>query len=170
MENDRAKNSITQAGRKSWDEYFLDIAEMVATRSTCFRNKVGAVVVRDKVIISTGYNGAPTHQPNCLEIGYCYRDRYHIPSGTQLERCRAVGSHAESNAVVLAARNGHSTSGATIYVVGHQVICNQCRAIIANALIERVVQRKPDGTIEVILPARDWTKHPIDINNPASGE
>lgn len=148
--------------RKSWDEYFLDIAEQVATRSTCFRNKVGAVIVRDKVIISTGYNGAPTHQPNCLEIGYCYRDRHQIPSGTSLERCRAVGSHAESNAVVLAARNGQSTTGATIYVVGHRFVCDQCKAIIANAKIGKVVQRKLDGTVDEIFPEKDWTVHPVD--------
>ncbi len=148
--------------RKSWDEYFLDIAEMVASRSTCFRNQVGAVIVREKAIISTGYNGAPSYQPNCLEIGWCYRDRHQIKSGTQLERCRAVGSHAESNAVVLAARNGHTTDGATIYVAGHQFICDQCKAIIANARIERVIQRKLDRTVEIIEPARDWTVHPVD--------
>jgi len=151
--------------RKSWDEYFLDIAEMVASRSTCFRNKVGAVIVRNKDIISTGYNGAPTHQQNCLEIGFCYRDRHKIKSGTQLEKCRAVGSHAESNAVVLAARNGHSTAGATIYVVGHTFICNQCKAIIANALIEKVVLKNTDGEIKVIYPARDWRVHPVDQEN-----
>ena len=152
--------------RKSWDEYFLDIAEMVASRSTCFRNKVGAVIVRNKDIISTGYNGAPTHQPNCLEIGFCYRNKHNIESGTQLEKCRAVGSHAESNAVVLAARNGHSTAGGTMYVVGHKFICNQCKAIIANALIEKVVLKKPDGKIEIIYPARDWKVHPVDQESP----
>ena len=148
--------------RKSWDEYFLDIAEMVSSRSTCFRNKVGAVIVRDKDIIATGYNGAPTHQPNCQEIGFCYRDKHSIKSGTRLELCRAVGSHAESNAISLAARNGHTTRGATMYIVGHTNICNQCKAIIANALISRVVQRKPDGTIEEFFPEKDWTVHPID--------
>ena len=160
MKPSEIKKALSQ--RKSWDEYFLDIAEIVATRSTCFRNKVGAVIVRDNSIISTGYNGAPTYQPNCLEIGYCYRDRYNIPSGTSLELCRAVGSHAESNAVVLAARNGQSTAGTTIYVVGHRLICNQCKAIIANAGIVRVVQRKLNGTVKEMLPARDWTVHPID--------
>lgn len=154
------KKALNQ--RKTWDEYFLDIGKMVATRSTCFRNKVGAVIVRDKVIISTGYNGAPTHQPNCLEIGYCYRDRHNIPSGTQLERCRAVGSHAESNAVVLAARNGQSTNGTTIYIVGHRFVCDQCKAIIANAKIEKVIQRKMDGTVIEIIPSRDWIIHPVD--------
>lgn len=164
MQNNNATSQpeSAQPVRKSLDEYFLDIADMVATRSTCYRNKVGAVIVRDKVIVSTGYNGAPTNQPNCLEIGYCYRDRYKIESGTSLERCRAVGSHAESNAVVLAARNGQSTTGATIYVVGHKFICDQCKAIIANAKIERVVMRKLDGAIETLHPAEDWTVHPVD--------
>ena len=149
--------------RKSWDEYFLAISETVASRSTCFRNHVGAVIVRDKDIIATGYNGAPTHQPNCQEIGFCYRDKNSIKSGTQLELCRAVGSHAESNAVSLAARNGHTTRGATIYISGHKMICNQCKAIIANALIERVVFKKGNGEVVEYFPARDWTIHPIDL-------
>jgi dCMP deaminase len=161
-DNTNSVPEVTRPARKSWDEYFLDIAEMVASRSTCFRNKVGAVIVRDKVIISTGYNGAPTYQKNCLELGYCYRDRHNIKSGTQLERCRAVGSHAESNAVVLAARTGQSTAGATIYVVGHRFICDQCKAIIANAMIKRVVFRRIDGVVEMIHPHEDWTVHPVD--------
>jgi len=164
-ENKNYNRERDQRKRKSWDEYFLDIADMVASRSTCFRNNVGAVIVKDKVIVATGYNGAPTYQPNCLEIGYCYRDRHKIKSGTQLERCRAVGSHAESNAVVLAARNGQSTSGGTIYVVGHRFICNQCKAIIANAKINRVVQRYLNGDVEEIVPSRDWTVHPVDKEN-----
>ncbi|MBP7460855.1 MAG: cytidine deaminase [Candidatus Delongbacteria bacterium] len=148
--------------RPDWDHYFLDIARSVAARSSCLRNHVGAVIVKDKDIISTGYNGAPRYQPNCLEIGWCYRDRHQIPSGTQLERCRAVGSHAESNAIALAARNGHSTNQATIYVVGHKVICHQCKALIANANIVRVLLRKPDGELEEYYPQKDWQIHPID--------
>jgi len=112
MSNAEKKESY----RPSWDEYFLNIAKVVSSRSTCFRNKVGAVIVKDKAIISTGYNGAPKYQHHCMEIGYCYRQDLNIASGAQLETCRAVGSHAESNAVALAARNGHSTNDATIYV------------------------------------------------------
>ncbi|MCX8058442.1 MAG: dCMP deaminase family protein [Spirochaetes bacterium] len=148
--------------RPSWDEYFLSIAKAVSSRSTCFRNKVGAVIVKNKEIVSTGYNGAPTYQKNCLEIGNCYRNVNNIESGTQLERCRAVGSHAESNAVVLAAKNGHSTNGATIYIVGHKMICNQCKAIIANAGIIRVVLQNQDGSIMEFTPEKDWKIHPID--------
>ncbi|HOG76520.1 MAG TPA: deaminase, partial [Candidatus Marinimicrobia bacterium] len=78
------------------------------------------------------------------------------------------GSHAESNAVVLAARNGQATAGATIYVVGHQFICDQCKAIIANARIERVVMRKPDRQIEIVEPSVDWKVHPVDKQNSNS--
>lgn len=148
--------------RPSWDDYFLRIAETVATRSTCFRNKVGAVIVKNKDIISTGYNGAPSYQENCLERGFCYRDKHSIQSGTNLERCRAVGSHAESNAVTIAAKHGHATDGSTIYVYGHVSVCNQCKAIIANAGIVRVLLRKPDGTATEYNPAVDWQIHPID--------
>ncbi|MFN3411121.1 MAG: deoxycytidylate deaminase [Exilispira sp.] len=148
--------------RPSWDEYFIEIAKTVSSRSTCFRNKVGAVIVKDKEIISTGYNGAPSYQKNCLEIGYCYRNRNNITSGTSLELCRAVGSHAESNAVVLAAKHGHSTNGATLYIVGHKFICNQCKAIIANSGIKRVLLKTINGEILEFFPEKDWAIHPID--------
>ncbi len=151
--------------RPSWDEYFLNIAKVVAQRSSCLRNKVGAVIVRNKDIISTGYNGAPQYQRNCLEIGFCYRDKHQIKSGTQLERCRAVGSHAESNAISLAARNGHSTDNSFIYIVGHNVVCNQCRALIANANIVKVIQLKSDNSVAVYRPQIDWNIHPIDSEN-----
>jgi len=148
--------------RPDWDEYFFAIAQTVSSRSTCYRNKVGAVIVKDKEIISTGYNGAPSYQKNCLEMGFCYRDKNNILSGTSLERCRAVGSHAESNAVVLAAKHGHSTNQATLYIVGHKYICNQCKAIIANSGINKVLLKTPDGKVEVYFPEKDWTTHPID--------
>lgn len=148
--------------RPDWDQYFLRIALVVAERSSCLRNHVGAVIVRDKDIISTGYNGAPQFQKNCLEIGECYRNKNNITSGTQLERCRAVGSHAESNAICLAARNGHSTKDATIYIVGHRMICNQCRALIANANITRVILMTPQNKIIEYIPEKDWKVHPID--------
>ena len=149
--------------RLSWDEYFLKIADVVAERSSCNRNQVGAVIVKNKDIISTGYNGAPQYQPNCVEVGNCFRNENTIPSGTQLEKCRAVGSHAESNAISLAARNGHATSGSTIFVIGHKTICNQCRALISNANIERVVLRDLEGNIKEFIPEKDWSTHPIDI-------
>lgn len=148
--------------RPDWDEYFLNIAKVVSERASCLRNKVGAVIVQDKDIISTGYNGAPQYQPNCLEIGFCYRNQNNIKSGTQLESCRAVGSHAEANAVSLAARNGHATNNSTIYIYGHNFICNQCKAIIANANITRVVLLNLENQKFEFLPAEDWKSHPID--------
>lgn len=148
--------------RPNWDDYFINIAKVVATRSSCLRNHVGAVIVKNKDIISTGYNGAPQYQKNCLEIGFCYRNKHNIKSGTQLELCRAVGSHAESNAISLAARNGHSTSEATIYIVGHRMICNQCKALISNANIKRAVLLKPNGEKLEFIPEIDFTIHPID--------
>ncbi|MEA2077008.1 MAG: deaminase [Candidatus Marinimicrobia bacterium] len=149
--------------RPGWDEYFLNIAKVVATRSSCLRRQVGAVIVNNKDIISTGYNGSPQYQKNCIEIGFCYRDKHNIKSGTQLERCRAVGSHAESNAIALAARNGHATNNSTIYICGHEFVCYQCKAQVSNANIKRVVLEKPDGTIEEWIPENDWTIHPIDM-------
>lgn len=150
--------------RPTWDEYWLGFAEQASKRSTCFRNKVGAVIVKNKEIISTGYNGAPTYQPNCQEIGYCYREKNHIKSGTNLELCRACGAHGEANAVTLAAKNGHSTRDSTIYIVGHRFICNNCKAVISNAGIIRVVFRTLDGKILEFYPEKDWTIHPIDSN------
>lgn len=148
--------------RPSWDNYFLEIAKVVAKRSSCLRRQVGAVIVRDKDIISTGYNGAPAYQKNSLEYGFCFREKNHIESGTHLELCRAVGSHAESNAIVLAARNGHSTANGTIYVYGHNFICNQCKAMIANAWIKRVILEKLTGEIVEFIPEEHWTIHPVD--------
>jgi dCMP deaminase len=148
--------------RNTWDEYFLKISKVVASRSTCFRNQVGAVLVQDKDIVATGYNGAPSYQKNCKEIGFCYRDRHGIPSGSSLELCRAVGSHAESNSIVLAARNGHRTMGGTLYISGHTSICNQCKAIISNAKIKRVLLKIHRGETLEFFPDKDWTIHPID--------
>ena len=152
----------TNRKRPGWDDYFLNIANVAAERSSCFRRQVGAVIVRGTDIISTGYNGAPRYQKNCLEIGSCYRDEHSIESGTKLETCRAVGSHAESNAIVLAARNGHATDGTTMYLVGHKHICNKCKAQIANAGIKRVVFRLNSGEIKEYAPSKDWTIHPVD--------
>jgi len=150
--------------RPDWDTYFLNIAQVVASRSTCFRNKVGAVIVRDKKIISTGYNGAPKYQKNCQEIGYCYRNKNNIKSLTQIEKCRSVGSHAESNAICLAAKDGSSTNQSIMYIYGHTEICSQCRAMIANAGINKVIMRKP--TMEIIeYYVENWKIHPIDLEN-----
>ena len=120
--------------RPSLDEYFLEIAFVVGKRATCLRNNVGAVIVRDKRILSTGYNGAPSGMEHCLDIG-CIRDLENIPSGTRHEKCRAV--HAEQNAIIQAAIHGVSIAGATIYCT-HQP-CILCTKMIINSNIKRVV-------------------------------
>ncbi len=120
--------------RPSWDEYFVEIAQQVATRSTCLRRHVGAVVVRDKRILSTGYNGPPSGLAHCTEVG-CLREQLGIPSGQRQEICR--GLHAEQNAIIQAALHGVSTQGATVYVT-HQP-CVTCAKMIINAGILRAV-------------------------------
>ena len=154
--------------RPDWDKYFFNIAEQVAKRSSCIRNKVGAVIVNDKDIISTGYNGAPKYQKNCEEIGFCYRQENNIKSGENMELCRAIGSHAETNAIALAAKHGHSTDGCTMYVIGHSYVCTQCKAQIANAGITKVLLKTPieeqltKPIYQTFYPQKDWTIHPID--------
>lgn len=124
--------------RPSIDEYFIEIASVVAKRSTCMRNRVGAVIVRDKRIISTGYNGAPSNMQHCLDIG-CIRQQQNIESGTRHEKCRAV--HAEQNAIIQAALHGVVTEDATLYCT-HQP-CILCAKMIINAKIKRVVYVTP---------------------------
>ena len=120
--------------RPSWDEYFMEMAKLVATRSTCLRRQVGAVIVKDKCIISTGYNGACKKAAHCSGVG-CIREKLNIPSGQQLDLCRAV--HAEQNALIQAARYGISTGGAIIYVT--VTPCFQCAKMLVNAGIKEVV-------------------------------
>lgn len=121
--------------RVSWDEYFLQIAEMVKTRSTCLRREVGAVITKDNRIITTGYNGAPSGLKHCIELGGCYREKMKIPSGQRHELCRAL--HAEQNAIIQAANLGISTQGATLYVTLQP--CVICAKMIINAGIVRIV-------------------------------
>ncbi|NOR60679.1 MAG: cytidine deaminase [Methanosarcinales archaeon] len=120
--------------RPTVDEYFMEIAEVVAKRSTCLRNNVGAVIVRDKRILSTGYNGAPRNLEHCLDIG-CMREQQNIASGTMHEICRAV--HAEQNAIIQSALHGVSIEDATLYCT-HQP-CILCAKMIINSKIKRVV-------------------------------
>ncbi len=120
--------------RPSWDEYFMEIVNVVKKRSTCSRRQVGALIVKDKRILSTGYNGAPTGLKHCEEIG-CLREKMNIPSGQRHELCR--GLHAEQNAIVHAANSGVSIKGGTIYVTDQP--CVLCAKMIINAGIERVV-------------------------------
>ena len=123
--------------RVSWDEYFMEIAEIVKTRSTCMRRQIGAVIVKDNRIITTGYNGAPSGCRHCTEIGTCYRQEHNISSGERHEMCRAL--HAEQNAIIQAARIGNTTDGATIYVTNQP--CVICAKMCINAGIRRIVYK-----------------------------
>lgn len=121
--------------RPSWDEYFMGMAKLTAQRSTCLRRKVGAVIVKDKHIIATGYNGAPRGLSHCAELGGCLREQLKVPSGQRHELCRAL--HAEQNAIIQAATLGQSIEGANIYIT-HQP-CSICSKMIINAGISRIV-------------------------------
>ncbi len=123
--------------RISWDEYFMKMAELAATRSTCLRRQVGAVIVQDRHVIATGYNGAPKGVPHCSETGGCLRERMGIPSGERHELCRAL--HAEQNAIIQAATLAQSIEGATMYITNQP--CIICAKMIINAGIERIVVR-----------------------------
>jgi dCMP deaminase len=122
--------------RPSWEDYFLQLADLVASRSTCLRRQVGAVLVRDERIIATGYNGAPRGIQHCLEAG-CLREKMGIPSGERYELCRGV--HAEQNAIINAAYYGVSTKGAVLYCTNQP--CLICARMIINAGIIKVVHR-----------------------------
>ncbi|MDO5563100.1 MAG: cytidine/deoxycytidylate deaminase family protein [Synergistaceae bacterium] len=124
--------------RPDWDTYFLLIAKVVATRSTCLRRKVGAVLVRDKQILSTGYNGAPKNVSHCDEVG-CLREKMGIPSGERHEFCR--GSHAEINAIAQAAAAGVATQGCWVYCT-HEP-CVYCTKALINAGCERIAYIYP---------------------------
>lgn len=125
------------SSKTKWDKRFMNIAKEISTWSTCVRNnrQVGSIIVRDKRIIATGYNGAPSGVTSCLEKGYCLRDKMNIPSGTRHEVCFAT--HAEQNALVQAAKLGISVDGATMYI-SHRP-CLICTKLLINAGIKRVV-------------------------------
>ena len=120
--------------RPSWDEHFMKVAALVAERSTCLRHHIGAIIVKDRMIITTGYNGAARGMPDCTKLG-CLRDKLGIPSGTRHEICRAI--HAEQNAIIQGAIHGISVEGGTLYCT--HTPCIICAKIIVNAGIKEVV-------------------------------
>ena len=124
--------------RPSWDEHFMQMAELTAQRSTCLRRHVGAVIVQDKHVVATGYNGAPKGVAHCAEMGGCLREKMGIPSGERHELCRAL--HAEQNAIIQAATLAQSIEGASIYIT-HQP-CIICAKMIINAGIKRIVVKE----------------------------
>ncbi len=134
------------AERLGLDDYFMEIARVVARRSTCLHRQCGAVIVMGKQIVSTGYNGAPSGHPHCLDIG-CAREN--VPSGERSELCRAA--HAEQNAINFAARYGISIEGATLYTTHYP--CSWCAKSIVNAGITRVIYSEdyPDPLAKKVL-------------------
>ncbi|MBN2018262.1 MAG: cytidine/deoxycytidylate deaminase family protein [Candidatus Cloacimonetes bacterium] len=122
-----------ESSRPLWNEYFMKIAELVSSRSTCLRRKVGAIIIRDNQILSTGYNGAPKGVPHCADVG-CLRVKLNVPAGERHELCRGI--HAEQNAIIQAAVNGVSVKGGTMYCT-HQP-CSICAKMIVNAEIKNV--------------------------------
>ncbi len=149
--------------RVSKHNYYLDIAETVSERSTCLRRRFGAIIVKNDVIVSTGYNGAPRGRLNCNEIGSCYRDSLGIPKGERYELCRSV--HAEANAIIAASRE--QMLGATLYmcctdpktgdIIGGMNSCMMCKRQIINAGIAKVVIRNTDTDYTEIFVG-DWIK------------
>ncbi|MDO9288172.1 MAG: dCMP deaminase family protein [Thermodesulfovibrionales bacterium] len=147
--------------RPGWDEYFIGIAKAVSTRATCLRRKYGAVITKNNIIVSTGYNGAPAGMKDCLEVGKCTRKELQIPHGERYELCHSV--HAEANAIIRAAV--HELEGATIYVSGSDDCaeeclsepCMMCKRIILNSKIARVVYSDGNGKFHVINP-KSWLK------------
>ena len=138
--------------RPEWKEYFIGIARLVSKRSTCTRRKVGAVVVRDKRVLATGYNGAPTGLSHCAETG-CIREKMGVPSGQRHELCR--GLHAEQNAIIQAAYHGISIQDAILFCT--TLPCSICFKMIINAGIKEVVYEEgyPDDLTEAFLKESD---------------
>jgi len=136
--------------RPSWDEYFMDIARLVAKRSTCLRRQVGAVVIKDKNILTTGYNGTPSGITHCSETG-CLREKLAVPSGQRHELCR--GLHAEQNAIIQAAKHGINIQGGTLFCTHSP--CIICSKMIINSGIQRIVF---------------WDGYPDDLSREMLGE
>ena len=132
--------------RPNWDEYFMEVAKLTATRSTCLRRQVGAVIVKDRHIIATGYNGAPRGLSHCDERGGCLRQELGVPSGQRHELCRAL--HAEQNAICQAAKQGIAVEGAELYC--SMTPCRTCAMLIIQCGIKKVhcISHYPHKDIE----------------------
>lgn len=156
--------------RVSKHNYYLDIAQTVAERSTCLRKKYGAIIVKNDVIVSTGYNGAPRGRKNCTDLMYCMRDKLNIPRGERYELCRSV--HSEANAIIAAPRD--QMLGATLYMacvdpmdgslVSGTTSCMMCKRQVINAGIETVIVRDDKDNYRII-PVSEW----IDNDDSLSG-
>lgn len=149
--------------RPTWEEYFMDITRLVAKRGTCMRRQVGAVLVKDKRILATGYNGAPSGVPHCQEVG-CLREKKNIPSGERHELCR--GLHAEQNAIIQAAFHGIRIADAALYCTNQP--CVICTKMIINAGIREIIYESGYGddlAREMLVEA----KIPIRQSIPRTG-
>lgn len=137
------KKSFDEVKVRPWSEYFMEIAKTCASRSSCIRAQVGAAIVgTDKKIKATGYNGTPSKVPSCLELGFCYRIKNNIQSGTRYETCRSI--HAEQNAIIQAGQD--RSAGADMYIFGHNFICVLCKRFILQAGIENVYLQKDENS------------------------
>jgi len=145
---DTAAEGASPRRRPSWDEYFLQLARQAATRSTCLRRQVGAVLVRDKRLLAAGYNGAPRGTAHCLDIG-CLREQVAIPSGERQELCRAI--HAEQNAIIQAALHGVAIEGAKLYTTLHP--CILCAKMLINCGVSEIhyLEGYPDELSRAML-------------------
>lgn len=156
--------------RQDKTNYYLDIAQTVLERGTCLRRNVGAILVKNDVIISTGYAGAPRGRANCSDLGACRREQLGIPRGQRYELCRSV--HAEANAIISAARN--ECIGGTLYLVGEDAktgeilrdatSCSMCRRLIINAGLSRVVIRETARTFTVVQ-VQQWIEQDDSIGD-----
>lgn len=157
--------------RVSKENYYLDIAQMVAERSTCLRRCYGSIIVKDDTIVSTGYNGAPRGRRNCSDLSFCMREKLGIPRGERYEMCRAL--HSEMNAVIAAPRE--RMLGATMYMcctdpATHEILsgtcsCPMCKRVLINAGIETLVVRE-DKECYSVYAVRDW----IENDDSLTGE
>lgn len=149
--------------------YYLDIAETVLERSTCLRRKFGAIIVKNDEIVSTGYNGAPRGRKNCVDLGFCTREKLNVPKGQRYELCRSV--HAEANAIISASRR--DMIGADIYLACHDYAdnllfgnvepCSMCKRLIINAGIQKVIVRNTKDTYTIYY-TQDWITNDDSIN------
>ena len=147
--------------RRDKTNYYLDMAQVALERGTCLRRNFGAVIVKNDVIVSTGYNGAPRGRANCIDIGTCIRQKMGIPRGERYEFCRSV--HAEMNAIIAAPRD--QMIGATLYLVGRDMStgeimrdansCTMCKRMIINAGIDEVVIRRTEEEFDIV-PVQKW--------------
>ena len=160
-------------GRIDKENYYLDIAQTVAGRSTCLRRCYGAILVKSDEIISTGYNGAPRGRRNCVDLNYCTREALNIPSGERYELCRSV--HAEANAIISAERS--KTIGATMYLVGKDArtgayvqnanSCSMCKRLIINAGIDTVIIRDTRDVYRTIDVSSEWIENDESLTGTA---